>query len=185
MKVTTPASETLSKAEIERTKIMLKDAAERLSAARIHHINIVNFVPRQRRFIFSKKAHFVDIAKGWQLGVLLLSTSGELFAAGETTRAIVPGHPGHTSAERERRRAYTRIAFEAGYPVGEVLFFNSPHILLEADTPVTAPLTLENGELKVRWSRGSGHIAANVTNIPFAAYLAEQLALRLEFGVQD
>lgn len=164
----------------DTTQALLEDAVVRLTAAGAKKAQIAAFVPAKRKFLISKKAHFTNLVKAWPLGVFLLTEDGELYSVGETTRAVDPGYPGHVSAERERRREFTRIAFASGYPAGEVVYFACTKISIEegASLPDGSPLIIVNGELRVLWNPGIPAAAAT----PFASYLAEQVDLRLKFA---
>ncbi|HUH52457.1 MAG TPA: hypothetical protein VLZ31_00205 [Microbacteriaceae bacterium] len=168
----------LRQEDVEHIKPQLKNAANRLVQASIMPARVADFVPAKKRFFFTKKAQFVEISKAWRLGVFLISPDAELYCVGETTRAVPPGYPGHVSNERERRREYTKAAFQSGFPEGEVLFFNSPLVHLEAgaELPSSSALLLHDGVFKVRWNPDVTHETA----VPFASYLEEQISLQIE-----
>lgn len=154
-------------------------AIERLREAEVPQHRIVEYVPETKRWlVFTKPALFTELERVWRLGVLLLNDRGEWFTAGETTRAIPPGHPGHVSIERERRRELTRAAYESHFEEGAVLYFHSPRIPLEAGEKLDgqSAIVIQNDELCVRWNRSLPvSMARN-----FSAYVSEQVDLALE-----
>ena len=136
------------------------------------------YVPPKRRFWgTTKRAQFIQPVPVWPLGVLLLTAEGRLFAAGETTRAVPPGHPGHTSVERERRRHYTQAAVASGFPQGTVIYFHSPALPLREHEPQPegSPLLWIHGQCRVRWNR-----AFPDSTVDFAGYITEHVQLLLE-----
>lgn len=169
---------TVTSEHVAEVQSLTTDAVTRLSEARVAKARLTQFVPATRRFLVPRKARFVTLDEVWPLGVLLLSPAGDLYTAGETTRAVAPGYPGHVSMERERRREYTSIAFESGFEPGEVVYFDSPRIVMETGVALDTPgaLATHEGRLVVRWNP-----TVSLENArPFAAYVSEQVALRLE-----
>lgn len=162
----------------------INNALQELETSSAKKITIARFISPKRMLFIKRKARFETVAEGWALGVLLLDTEGSLFCAGETTRSAPPGHGGHTSGERERRRGYIRAAHESGYPTGQVIYFDSPKIDTEQEelnanlsaelSTRLSPLTIENGEAQVRWNKANPK-----TTVPLDKYLQEQLSLRL------
>lgn len=171
---------TLTTDVVDRARILLHSAAQRLQQARITPATIADFLPERKQWFLTKKARFTTLCVGWPLGVLLITPDGEMHTAGESTRAVPPGHPGHVSVDRERRREYTRLAFESGYPEGEVIYFNSPRIELVPGLtlPDHSAVAMRDGVLTVRWNR---HLPA-AQGIPFDSYVAERVTLRIEQG---
>lgn len=195
-----PVSKKVTALQLASMLKLLLDAVENLKTAGVKQVVIAKFVPQKRFLFFKKKAHFVERGKAWHLGVLLLAENGKLFSAGESTRAVPPGYPGHTSGERERRRVYTKAAHESGFELGQVVFFDSPEIVLvssgdaevegatniegatsdEGATPNPAdqntiePLIIsDDGEILVRWNKH----AATENAIPLEKYMLEQIEL--------
>lgn len=154
-------------------------AMMRLRAAGVPQHRIVEYIPETKRWLlFTKPALFTEQERVWRLGVLLLNDQGEWFTAGETTRAVPPGHPGHVSIERERRRELTRAAFESHFEEGAVLYFHSPRIPLEAGEKLDgqSAIVIQNDELCVRWNRSLPVSMAR----SFSSYVSEQVDLALE-----
>lgn len=170
----------LTASQVQDANALIDRAIAHLSIKHITPVRITEFIPAHTRFFITKKARFIDLAVGWQLGVLLLTSDGGIHTAGESTRAVPPGHPGHVSLDRERRREFMRIAFEHGFTEGEVLYFNSPAIPLEVgqSLPNDAALVLHNETLSVRWNR---NLPVD-TSVPLERYLNEQLALKTELN---
>lgn len=168
----------LDSLQVKHVQDFLIRTSKKLSDAGIDTVTIAKFVPASKRFLFTKKARFETITKAWPLGVLLLSTDNRLFATGETTRAVAPGYPGHTSTERERRREYNKVAFNSGFEVGEVIYFECDPLELTSGehSEVKHPLVLDVDTLKVLWNRS----ATASTAIKFENYVNEQVGLAVE-----
>lgn len=162
----------------EDIRRLVEVSVKRLSEAQVPPARLAEFHPASKRFLFSRKARFTEISSVWPLGVLLLSPAGDLYTAGETTRAVPPGHPGHVSVERERRREYTRVAYESGFEHGEVLYFNSPRIPVEPGAVFgnDCALSLTEDGARVRWNRNMPGSAT----VPLATYLDERISLSIE-----
>src|SRR5699024_3520089 len=98
---------------------LVRHAVQRLQSGGSPTAFKADFVPSKRRWWGTKsRPTFTNPQAVWPIGVLLLTPAGQLFAATEQTRAVPPGHPGHTSAERERRRIFTAAAYRSGLPEG-------------------------------------------------------------------
>lgn len=170
---------TITETLLHEAKDIAVEAAEKLREVGVPQHRIVQYVPETKRWVvFTKPAVFTEDERVWRLGVLLLSEQGDWFTAGETTRAVAPGHPGHVSVERERRRDLTRAAYESNFEEGAVLYFNSPRIMLAiGDTPdPQSAIVMIDGELRVRWNRAL-HLS---TARPLHTYVKEQVELAIE-----
>lgn len=167
----------LTPKQSEQIQHLVSDAATELAKRGVSTVTLADFSPATKRFLFTKKAAFTPRAEVWSLGVLLIAVDSTLYTAGETTRAVQPGYPGHVSHERERRREFTKVAFESGFAPGTVIYFDSPEIALHpgAILPDDSALTETDGEIRVRWNRKLPH----TSTVPLERYLNEQLELKL------
>lgn len=167
----------LTPEQAEVLQHVVSSTAALLAKRGVSTVTLADFVPPTRKFLFTKKATFVSRAEVWSLGVLLISVDGTLHTAGETTRAVQPGYPGHVSHERERRREFTKVAFESGFTPGSVIYFDSPEIPVRPGgiLPEGSALTEVDGEIRVRWNR----TLPSSSTIPVERYIHEQLDLKL------
>lgn len=153
-------------------------AVERLQRAAVKDQQLASLSAAHKRWFFAKKARFESLTRVWPLGVLLVTTDGQMYATGETTRATAPGYPGHVSEERERRRELTAIAHRGRFVEGEIIHFNAPLIdispgsMLNSESPI---ILTERGPL-VRWNPGVSLENAQ----PFDAYVQERVQLLVE-----
>lgn len=151
---------------------ILIDTVHHLEAKSVTKDALAELVERRFLFLWKRKPRFSLIAHGWPLGVFVLADTGELFAAGETTRAVPPKHAGHVSQERERRRFFNEVAFNGPFSEGEVVHFGLHLIDFSSPSPAS-PLILVAGTPLVRWNPGVSIPQAR----PFEDYLAEQVDL--------
>ena len=99
------------------------------------------------------------IGEVWRLGVLLLDTSGALWAAGQATRAAERGRVGYQSVSREHRRDIAAAGLRGGYAVGTPVNFDAMPLPL-SETAVRelgddSPLGWAGGQVRVRWRAGA------------------------------
>lgn len=133
--------------------------------------------PHRVALVFRKDSRLIETARVWRLGVLLVDTTGTLYAAGETTRAVDPGWPQHQAQSMEVRREYRAAAMRSGFPKGTTININATPIDLtvEALTGATGPVFLDDRGIFVRWSAHVDDAAA----IAIDTYLAERTELLL------
>lgn len=151
---------------------VLTEIVEELLREEVRKDALGELVVRRPLLIWKRRPKFRRISSGWPLGVLVLAETGELFAAGETTRAVPPKHPGHTSSEREKRRAHNEAAFSGPFERGEVVHFDLQPLDLTSRS-LAEPLVRVNGQIYVRWSREISSSHAR----PLRDYLREQVDL--------
>lgn len=158
-------------------------ASRALSAAGVAPVRVAEFVAPTKRLLFTKKARFVEVARAWPLGAVLITVEGALLTVGETTRVVAPGYPGHVSGERERRREITRVASESGFVEGETIYFDTHPIPLDAGAPMPedSPLGISDETLTIRWNPKLPSSNA----VPFSSYISEQVQLRIEQHERD
>lgn len=138
----------------ERTLKVLRHAAASLSEARVKQAYVAELRRVRTRWLVTKKDRLFERARVWPVGVLLLADDGRVFTGGEAVRAVPPLHPGHVSAERERRRALTRLAYESDLPNGATVFLNAEEVRVEDVAEASGGvITLVDSELHVRWNR--------------------------------
>lgn len=133
---------------------------EALQRAGVAPEALAEFVPEGRRFlVLPKPATMRPLGEAWRLGSLLLATTGELWAAGRTTRAAERGRPGYQSESREERRDLAAAALRGGYLEGTPVNFDARQLTL--DEPAARELSAEepigwaDGEIRVRWRAGA------------------------------
>ena len=137
-----------------------RETARRLTEAEVPTEGLAEFVPASRRlWVFPRPATMRAIDEVWRLGRLLLGLSGELYAAGRTTRAAERGRPGYQSLSREERKEIAAAALHGGYPVGATVNFDAAPLSLAAEflraLDATSPLGLDGSTLRVRWRAGA------------------------------
>lgn len=168
--MTTDAQDDLLIAGIRHT---IGEAVDRLTAAGIADEALAAFVPPRRVFFLPRRAAMVPRGRVWRLGVFLLDRDGVLYRAGTTTRAVPPGHPGHSAVSTEKRRVYRAAAFKGPFAPGETVNFHASVIDLDPERLRLGdgPLLLSEGGALVRWGPPGGHETA----WPFDAYIAERV----------
>ena len=164
-----------------------------LSAARIPTEALATLVPARRVLLWNRPTRMDAIGEVWRLGTLLLSPHGDLYAAGQHTRAAQRGRPGYQSVSREERREIAAAALRGGFADGSPVNFaatplvhaqtSDPHDAATGDTTAAiigeaifsenSPLGLVNGEVRVRWN-ATAPIASGPT---LETYLAERASL--------
>ena len=138
---------------------------------------IASYIPASKFLGIPRKAKMLHVGDAWHLGVFLMAQDGQLFQAGETTRAVAPGHRGHVSNSQEERRGYRDAAFRGPFPEGAVVNFNTYLIELDMNELREGKLVLfvKDGQALVRWRPGVSDDEA----MPFKDYMAERLELLL------
>ena len=117
-----------------------------------------------------------SVGRAWRLGVLLIDRSGDLYLTGEITRAIEP-QVAVTSRTllAERKRDDRRAAVRGKFPEGAVVNHGFLRIPLEPlyDGGSSGPLSVENGEVRIRWQPSGG-------TMPLARYFNDRIGLLFE-----
>lgn len=130
--------------------------------------------------MFTQPATMIPEGEVWRLGTLLLSDAGELWAAGNVTRAAERGRVGYQSLSREDRKDLAAAALKGGYPQGSVVNFDARPLELTpaglSEAPELLPIGIDSGEVRVRWRKG-----APLTGAPtLAEYLSERAKLLVQ-----
>ncbi|WP_353988288.1 hypothetical protein [Ruicaihuangia caeni] len=136
----------------------LREIASRLAEAGARDEALAEYVPPRRvAKVIPRDAVFRPLGRVWRLGVFLLDREGRLYAAGTSTRAVRPGHPGYQSVSAEQRRAFRAAASRSRFEDGETINFDAREIVLTPeglgaliDGP--GPLVVHHGGLRVRWT---------------------------------
>lgn len=133
---------------------------EALQRAGVAPEALAEFVPEGRRFlVLPRAAAMRPLGEAWRLGSLLLSTTGDLWAAGRTTRAAERGRPGYQSESREERRDLAAAALRGGYLEGTPVNFDARQLSLDEsavrELSADEPIGLADGEVRVRWRAGA------------------------------
>ncbi|QIK62954.1 hypothetical protein G7068_06900 [Leucobacter viscericola] len=156
------------------------EAANNLTQAGIRPETLATYIPPRKAFLRTKPAKFEPLGEVWRLGTLLLTSSGDLYAAGSATRSAERGRPGYQSNSREERREIAAAALKAGYPIGTPVNYDAIPLPLNQETLThTAedlPLALSEGEVRVRWRAGAPIQGAQTLQ----SYLAERVTLLVE-----
>lgn len=146
--------------EVDRLAAVCRNTAEALGAAAVPTEALAEFVPSGRRLlVLPRAATMRPLGEVWRLGVLLLDTSGELWAAGKATRAAERGRVGYQSVSREQRRDIAAAALRGGFAVGSSVNFDAKP-LLRGGAPLgeaseDSPLGWADGAVRVRWRAGA------------------------------
>jgi len=114
--------------------------------------------------------------RAWRLGAVLLTRDGSLYATGKVTRAIVPLRGvTNRSPEADQRRAERLAASRGGFVEGENVNFGHVPIALDGESLArgSGPLSVQGGELFVRWASGDATHGIS----PLEPYLRDRLAL--------
>ena len=166
---------TLDAAALAAIGARLEAAASELAAADARTETLADYRPAHRTLLVPRPATFVTRAPVWRLGVLLLSTQGELFATGAVTRARDPKHPNYTSLSGEERRQLREAARKAGFGVHDSVNFEATPLPLDDTLGTVGPLVLRGDELTVSWNGTRSPDSLR----PFADYLGERVALAI------
>lgn len=151
----------------------LAAAIERLRASGARDEALAVFIPRHRRMLLTREAVLQSSGRVWRLGVLLLDSSGTLYATAAITRATPPGRPAFQSVSAETRREFRAAAMRGRFTVGETVNYDAAEIELTAANlrESTGPLRLVDGRALVRWN------PTTTATLPFESYLAERVGL--------
>lgn len=169
---------------------MLDEVSAALSQLRGHEDLMevrAEFEPAPRRFGIVTRPRMLVQDRVWRLGALLLRADGELFLAGDVTRAVPPPKADHNSPYRSERQVYTAAAYRAKLPTGTVVHFNTRPVSVPTAAHIdpnqqdpnqqnpNSPLILLNGVVHLRWIGGR----ADSGLVPLGAYLTERVDLLL------
>ncbi len=156
----------------------INTAMSRLRKASKSLEELAEYVPAKRVRLVRQKARFEPLGRVWRLGVFLLSEEGSLWAVGETTRAVDPGHPGYQSISQEQRRAYRAAAFAGPFVRGQTINFAATELNLSIGShlPAQSPLLIRDGEARVSWRPGVAWDEAPA----FARYFEERVDLVIQ-----
>jgi hypothetical protein len=166
-------------------------AARRLQAASVPTEALAEFQPVRRRFlVFTAAARFIPVTEVWRVGRLLLSTQGDLYAHGATTRSAKRLRLGLQSASQELRRDLAGVAFNSGFAEGAEVNYGAQPIPLDPEELVEhlrntnaeqLPVAVVDGEIRVLWRPGMpAHEAQTLS-----AYVNERIALMIHPPGQD
>jgi hypothetical protein len=130
----------------------------------------------RRVAVFTTNPVMVPAGRAWRLGVLLLDRSGNLYATGLVTRAIVPGIAvTNRSAAAEERRDFRRAAARGSFREGEVINHDYTPIVIDDEKLAagSGPLEVLDGQVVVRLEAGAlGH-----GTVPLEKYLVDRVEL--------
>ncbi|MBB2975320.1 hypothetical protein FHX49_000886 [Microbacterium endophyticum] len=151
-------------------------SAELLAEARMRLAHI----PREplgrwhqpRRILgFSRAARIVREGEAWHLGVLLL-TDSELLSTGEVVRSREPARRGFAAQSQRERAEHAAAAYRGGFPEGDTVHVDWRIIDLAAVSrgEASGPLSVVDGDIRVRWSRGG-------LSQPLDVYLDDRISL--------
>jgi hypothetical protein len=146
-----------------------------LSSAAARTETLAEYRPAHRTLLIPRPATFVAVAQVWRLGVLLLSTTGDLYATASVTRARDPKHPNYTSLSGEQRRQLREAARKAGFGEHDTVNFEALPLPLDDSLGTVGPLALRDGELTVSWNASRTPDSLR----PFDAYVRERVELLL------
>ncbi|MBA8817288.1 hypothetical protein FHX48_002386 [Microbacterium halimionae] len=120
---------------------------------------------------FSRAERIVAAGHAWHLGVLLL-TDSELLATGEVVRSREPARRGFTAQSQRERATHAEAAYRGGFAEGDTAHVDWRVIDLDAigRGEASGPLSVVDGGVRVRWSRGG-------LTQPLDTYLYDRIAL--------
>lgn len=149
-------------------------AVTRLREADARTELIAEYVAPRRRLGIPRPATMRTSGRAWRIGVLLLTTEGELRATGETIRIVDPGTRSAVSHTAEVRRELRQAARRARVDEGDTVDLGSRPIALDASLGTAdGPVVRRDGRLLVRWAPAGGDAAL----VPLVRYLDERVDL--------
>lgn len=169
----------MNEEQLRRVRQALQQARAQLADSGVSDEALGRLVPAGRRWMLPRRAHFVSLGRVWRVGILLISTADDrLYLLGVTTRAVQPGHHRNTAVAIEERREVQLLAWKGPFVEGDVVNYDTIEIDLAHDAIDTEanPLSVRDGVVMVQWDRGQSGAAPR----PFADYLREQVALRID-----
>lgn len=150
-------------------------AISRLGEAAHPHDHFGVTVPARRSLgVIPRRQTYRRAGVGWRLGVIALTTDGELHAVGQIVRASRQVLPGHQAESARERRALKELLVDKGFPDGATVLLDAPRIDAESNAQ-GGPVAIRDGRVLVRWMPGAPDSA--LTSLP--DYLAERVALAL------
>lgn len=164
---------------LAEARAALAAAASRLADAGAAPERLVTTVPAHRALGFvPRRETYRRIGEGFVLGALLVTPSGDAFAAGRIARASRQVLPGHQSESARARRELRQRLLDARLPEGSTVVIDPRPLPLDDPTAMGAehgPLVLRDHSVLVRWMPTAPDSALR----PLDAYLAERLDLAL------
>ena len=152
------------------------DAAARLTAAEVSPDALGRFVPARRRLFGTRPPRIERVGSAWVVGRLLVSVTGELFAATHTLRAHVPkphiNYPSESARERDQLR---HAAIRGGFREGETVHWDAVPIIASELTDTSVPVLVRDGMPMVIWSASAPAASAQ----PLPVYLDTRIELLL------
>lgn len=157
----------------------LAAAAASLAAAGATPEQFALTVPAHRALGFiPRRQSFRRTGEGFLFGVLLASTSGDVFAPGSVVRASRQVLPGHQSESAQARRDVRHRLLDAHLPEGSTVVIDARRLPLDDAAALAAergPLVLRAEAVLVRWMPSAPDSALRSLD----SYLAERLELAL------
>lgn len=119
----------------------------------------------------ARAPRIAPIGEAWHLGALLV-TADAVLATGDVARSLEPSRKGYTAISARERDELRFAAYRGGVPEGRAVHYNWSPIDLAAlaSTGTAGPLTVQEGELRIRWSAAGGYA-------PLHGYVRERIDL--------
>jgi hypothetical protein len=161
---------------VERARVLLAEAADRLGAAGTRDEALGEYVEPKPVLGIRRDPTIRSLGRVWRVGALLLGsspeTTGQVWATGSITRVIEAGRAQFVSVSAEVRRAYRAAAAKGHFAPGDTVNHGATPIPLD-DSLVDGSGTLfvRDGTPRVRWSATAG------TDVPLADYLDDRVGL--------
>lgn len=154
-------------------------AAERCRNSAAPLTELAEYRAEQRKFLRTKPARFEAIGRGWRLGVIVVTQTGQLWSSSSSLRAAVPPpHKGYTAESARERDELRHAAVRGGFAPGTVVNYDCAPITAADITADSSPVFLAKNapgkhQLLVRWSPGCTAEQAPALE----AYIAERIEL--------
>lgn len=148
------------------TRRRLEEAGAPLEALGEH-------APRGR--VIRRSPRIRRVGSAWRLGVLLVSTDGELLAVGDVVRAAAEVRRGYAAESARARAAERAAAVRGGIREGETVHVGWRRIDLDAvgRGEASGPVEVVDGVAMVRWTPAGALV-------PLDGYLRDRVALLVD-----
>lgn len=124
--------------------MQLHGVIDALTAAQISDEALGVWRPPKKVFGVPRPPVLDPVGRAWRLGALLIDSSGQLYATGKLTRAIVPkDFNADKSLAGEAHREIQRAASRGSFRPGESVNYEWTRLTLDEAQALVAPLSLD------------------------------------------